>query len=171
MQPSEMAEIARPHATWSDKMRALDAAGVPRAEIARFLGKRYQHVRNVLLAPPPRDRGADLGAGPAGPGPIHQHQVPADHSTDQREGGLFRLVVRDDGAVILPQAVLKALGAAPGDAIMGRLTDETFALTGGQTALRQARALVRGLISPGVNLADDLIAERRRDAGQEKAHG
>jgi hypothetical protein len=67
--------------------------------------------------------------------------------------------------------VLKALGAAPGDAIMGRLTDETFALTGGQTALRQARALVRGLISPGVNLADDLIAERRRDAGQEKAHG
>ncbi len=32
----------------SDKIRALDALGVPRAEIARLLGKRYQHVRNVL---------------------------------------------------------------------------------------------------------------------------
>ena len=28
--------------------RALDAAGYARADIARFLGKRYQHVRNVL---------------------------------------------------------------------------------------------------------------------------
>ena len=44
-----MAEaIARPHSTVADKIRALAAAGVPRADIARFLGKRYQHVRNVL---------------------------------------------------------------------------------------------------------------------------
>ena len=40
--------IAQPHATVADKIRALSAAGVPRADIARFLGKRYQHVRNVL---------------------------------------------------------------------------------------------------------------------------
>jgi len=171
MQPNEMAEIVRPHATWSDKMRALDAAGVPRAEIARFLGKRYQHVRNVLLAPPPRDHDGAPGAGPTTPSPNHHDSATADRSTDQREGGLFRLVVREDGAVILPQAVLKALGATPGDAIMGRLTDEAFCLTSGQAAVRQAQALVRGLISPTVNLADDLIAERRRDAGQDEARG
>ena len=40
--------IAQPHATVADKIRALSAAGVARADIARFLGKRYQHVRNVL---------------------------------------------------------------------------------------------------------------------------
>jgi hypothetical protein len=34
----------------SDKIRALHAYGVPRAEIAKLLGKRYQHVRNVLVA-------------------------------------------------------------------------------------------------------------------------
>src|ERR1700753_2500654 len=40
--------IAARHTTVADKIRALSAAGVPRADIARLLGKRYQHVRNVL---------------------------------------------------------------------------------------------------------------------------
>lgn len=34
----------------SDKIRALNDFGVPRAQIAKVLGKRYQHVRNVLMA-------------------------------------------------------------------------------------------------------------------------
>lgn len=34
----------------SEKIRALGNLGVPRAEIAKLLGKRYQHVRNVLVA-------------------------------------------------------------------------------------------------------------------------
>src|SRR5258708_19211233 len=33
----------------SDKMRALAKAGYERADIARFLGTRYQFVRNVLI--------------------------------------------------------------------------------------------------------------------------
>ena len=35
--------------TKSDKIRALDAAGYERADIARYLDIRYQHVRNVLV--------------------------------------------------------------------------------------------------------------------------
>src|SRR5690242_1162090 len=35
--------------TTSAKIRALGEAGYKRAEIARFLGIGYQHVRNVLL--------------------------------------------------------------------------------------------------------------------------
>ena len=42
------------------RIRALDAAGYARADIAKFLGKRYQHVRNVLV------RG---GRSPSLPGP------------------------------------------------------------------------------------------------------
>lgn len=34
----------------SAKIRALAKFGMPRAEIARRLGKRYQHIRNVLVA-------------------------------------------------------------------------------------------------------------------------
>src|SRR5271170_5269077 len=46
--PERLDAIAARHTTVADKIRALSAAGVPRADIARFLGKRYQHVRNVL---------------------------------------------------------------------------------------------------------------------------
>ncbi len=35
----------------SSKIRALAAAGNSRGDIARFLKKRYQHVRNVLITP------------------------------------------------------------------------------------------------------------------------
>lgn len=35
----------------SQKIRSLDSLGIPRAEIALLLDKRYQHVRNVLLTP------------------------------------------------------------------------------------------------------------------------
>jgi hypothetical protein len=35
----------------SQKIRKLDASGFSRSEIAKFLDKRYQHVRNVLITP------------------------------------------------------------------------------------------------------------------------
>src|SRR5580693_9113746 len=46
--PARLGAIAARYTTVADKIRALSAAGVARADIARFLGKRYQHVRNVL---------------------------------------------------------------------------------------------------------------------------
>jgi hypothetical protein len=47
----EIEKIKRdPGLNISDRIRALDKLGMPRAEIARELGKRYQHVRNVLEA-------------------------------------------------------------------------------------------------------------------------
>ena len=42
-------EIVEGLTTKADKIRALDVAGLSRAEIARFLGIRYQHVRNTLV--------------------------------------------------------------------------------------------------------------------------
>lgn len=42
----------------SDKIRALADIKVPRAEIAKLLGKRYQHVRNVLVAEERKARSA-----------------------------------------------------------------------------------------------------------------
>jgi hypothetical protein len=37
--------------TKSAAIRSLSAHGMSRAEIARFMGIRYQHVRNVLITP------------------------------------------------------------------------------------------------------------------------
>jgi len=42
-------EIVDGLVTKADKIRALDRAGFSRADIARFLDIRYQHVRNTLL--------------------------------------------------------------------------------------------------------------------------
>lgn len=35
----------------SEAIRSLSASGKPRGEIAKMLGIRYQHVRNVLITP------------------------------------------------------------------------------------------------------------------------
>ena len=37
--------------TKSAKIRYLDQQGLTRSEIAKLLGIRYQHVRNVLITP------------------------------------------------------------------------------------------------------------------------
>jgi hypothetical protein len=42
--------VSDPKLNVSSKIRALHSYGVPRAEIAKLLNKRYQHVRNVLVA-------------------------------------------------------------------------------------------------------------------------
>lgn len=51
VQPEMKKVITDQHKTVSSKIRALDAAGYTRSQIANFLGKRYQHVRNVLVTP------------------------------------------------------------------------------------------------------------------------
>lgn len=43
--------ITKDLTTVSSRIRALDAAGYTRSQIAKFLNKRYQHVRNVLVTP------------------------------------------------------------------------------------------------------------------------
>jgi len=62
----EMRRIVEGLPTKSSKIRALDAAGCKRADIARFLDIRYQHVRNVLVQGPPKSE-AHKPARPPGP--------------------------------------------------------------------------------------------------------
>lgn len=42
--------------TTSSKIRFLAASGMKRADVARYLEIRYQHVRNVLITPLKRDQ-------------------------------------------------------------------------------------------------------------------
>lgn len=45
----DRSKLYEEHKTVSGCIRALHAQGYTRGEIAVFLGKRYQHVRNVLV--------------------------------------------------------------------------------------------------------------------------
>ena len=63
--------------TKSAKIRTLAKLGVARAEIAKYLNIRYQHVRNVLVQPdpggdgaPPRPPAVTLGAEGHGSRPL-----------------------------------------------------------------------------------------------------
>ncbi|MBL8549113.1 MAG: hypothetical protein JNJ73_03945 [Hyphomonadaceae bacterium] len=51
MSEQEMRRLTAGLPTKSAKIRALAGVGIPRADIARFLNVRYQHVRNVLTEP------------------------------------------------------------------------------------------------------------------------
>ncbi|MBX9795632.1 hypothetical protein [Sphingomonas sp.] len=64
MEREKMEQIVSGKLTISDKIRALHQAGASRAEIARFLERRYQHVRNVLIEDE-RRAGGRASDGPA----------------------------------------------------------------------------------------------------------
>jgi hypothetical protein len=165
-----MSELVRPYATVSDKIRALDAAGVARAEIARFLGKRYQHVRNVLEGDAQRG-GYTLGR--ADLSGVREESRPFAHDGDDRDfieprgNGAYRLVVRPDGSLLLPKEVAAALDAGPGSAVMAKLENGEFRLISLDTAMDRIREIVRRYVPDNVSLVDSLIASRRADAARE----
>ncbi len=153
-------DILASKATVADKIRALDAQGFPRAEIARLLGKRYQHVRNVLEGDR-QVRGQAQGMA-EGEAPRFEVEVAP---TDWR-GGIFRMQLDAQGRLALPKEVIEAWGLSAGSVIMGELKGDTIELITGQTSGRRAQELVRKYIPEGVSLVDELIADRRAAAAR-----
>jgi bifunctional DNA-binding transcriptional regulator/antitoxin component of YhaV-PrlF toxin-antitoxin module len=165
----QMDEIIRPYATVSDRIRALDAAGVARADIARFLDKRYQHVRNVLESD--KQRGG-YTVGRAELAGVHEQAATFEGPDDQRlvearGNGAFRLIVRPDGSVVLPREVREAFNIERDGVVMAKLDGDTFSLISAETAMRRVREIVRQFVPPGVDLVAELIADRRAEAAAE----
>jgi bifunctional DNA-binding transcriptional regulator/antitoxin component of YhaV-PrlF toxin-antitoxin module len=135
-----------------------------RAEIARFLRKRYQHVRNVLEADKLKVQ-EDLN--------LSSYQV----GTEQRTGescaptAFFRLTAGRDGSLVLPRHVLEAFGAAPGEVLIGMAQPGEIVLRTAAASIGRAQELVRALIPGDDSLADSLVADRRREDEQERANG
>jgi len=165
--------IARPHATVADKIRALAAAGVPRADIARFLGKRYQHVRNVLEGD--AQAGGGYVVGRADLSGVHDQGATFEGPTDERQwverrgGNTYWLRPRPDGSLVLPREVAQALGLTVGRRVQARLQGDELRIVSADTAMGRARALVRKYIKakPGVSIVDEFIAERRGMWGED----
>jgi hypothetical protein len=158
-----LAKIAAPHATVSDKIRALAGAGVPRADIARFLGKRYQHVRNVLEGDAQSGSGgyvlgrADLsGTRPAATGV----EEAAEPYVMDAGVAVLRLPVRDDGSVVLPSMALAALGLRPGGVAIAELEGDKLTVFSVSESIKRVQAMVRDLLPGGRSLVDEFIAER-----------
>jgi AbrB family looped-hinge helix DNA binding protein len=138
----------------SDKIRALAARGLARADIARLLGVRYQQVRNVL------ERDKEREAKPAG-----MSEPPQPGLDDNIPSAKVRL--GPDGRVVIPAPMREALGLREGDVLFARLEGGEIKLLTPKAAMLRAQAIVRPFVPAGVSLADELIADRCREAERE----
>lgn len=152
-----MREVVKNLTTVSDKIRALDDAGFNRADIARFLNKRYQHVRNVLTSPrPARSR-------------VLVADLPPAASTREFPTTKLKAKVQigAGGRLVIPAEMRAAMGVAEGDMLMARVVDGELRLLSPQVAIKKAQSLVRQFVPEGVSLVDELIEEREAEVRKE----
>ena len=152
-----MEKLTKGLASKSEKMRALASAGYERADIARFLGTRYQFVRNVLVQDEERK----------------SRQVNAVSVTAKSEGRIGPVKVRlgPDGRVVIPAVFREALHLKEGDVLIASAEQGELKLLTIPAAVRRAQAIVREFVPEGVSLVDELIQDRRREVEHEEQNG
>jgi bifunctional DNA-binding transcriptional regulator/antitoxin component of YhaV-PrlF toxin-antitoxin module len=127
------------------KIRILAAKGQSRAEIARALGIRYQHVRNVLVRDEEKAKAAESFGPTTIPGKI---RVDADRSA------------------VVPAKVIDALALKEGDVLFVRIQDGEIHLLTKTAVMRRVQSLVREFVPEGVSLVDELLEDRRREVAE-----
>jgi len=169
MERPDPSSILASQASVSDKIRALDQAGFRKSEIADLLGKRYQHVRNVLVNDARRaGQRAPAGTRAQSPGrTVGMAEAGAPYESAAADT-LIWLDVTPDGRLELPDLLRSALGVGRGGRILAEVAkDGAVSLVSAQTAIRQAQTIFQRYARPGVSVVDELIAERRAEAARE----
>lgn len=155
----QLDEIVQGLITKSDKIRALGRQGVPTAEIAKYLGIRYQHARNVLVD--------------GGLATTKRHDVIADKpslSDAERQVDSKPQWVEVDmqGKMQLPIHLCEVVGISSGTRVHVRVNGDAIEVLSQRAALQRAHDIVRKFVPQGVSLVDELIADRRREAKTEE---
>jgi hypothetical protein len=159
--------LVRPHSTVAGKIRALAAEGVPRADIARFLGKRYQHVRNVLEGDAQTGSGgyvlgkADLSGVQDGGRAFEREPEDDSAYIDRRSAKTFWIEVKPDGTLPLPHEIVEVLAGQPGGRIFAEIKDSRVTLMSWQAAQEEVDAMMAKYIKPGRFVSEELIEDRR----------
>jgi AbrB family looped-hinge helix DNA binding protein len=73
----------------------------------------------------------------------------------------------DGGKLIIPAAFRRSLGFDTGDTVVVELDEDGLHVRSLSSAVRRAQQIVREFVPDEVNLADELIAERRIEAERE----
>ncbi len=162
--------------TISAKIRALNAEGFRRSEIARFLHRQPTHVRNVLKAEEYRRGPAPVpGAGAVRPTPTSQAASEMEDSAceggwaqiDHLMNTRFRLEIDPEGRLTLPPQALDLLNARKTPVVMGSIENGEFVLISVKESVRRVQQWAQKTFPPDVDLAAELIAQRRREAEAE----
>ena len=149
---ADMQRLVDGLSTMSARIRALDAAGYARADIARFLGKRYQHVRNVLVQGPPKSGAARSRSAPA--------RQPGDV-------GPQHLRIARNGRLVIPADMRSAMLIDDSGHLTARVVRGELRVLAPQAAVRNLQKMMRDAVPAGVSVVDELIVERRADAQRE----
>jgi len=79
----------------------------------------------------------------------------------------IRTRVNENGRIVIPAPLRRALGISAGDELVLRVEDDELRVTTLRRRIEHARRLVRRYIKPGRSLVDELIAERHKAAKHE----
>ena len=150
---AKMKRIVEGQPSTSAKIRALDAAGYARADIARFLGKRYQHVRNVLVRGQPKSEAAQARSTPS--------DEPATVASQQ-------LHIAPDGRLVIPAAMRSAMLIDDTGCLTARVVEGELRVLAPKAAVIRLQRRMRENVPPGVSVVDELIADRRAEALREE---
>ncbi len=150
----EMERLVSSKSTKSDKIRALDAAGYKRADIARFLDIRYQHVRNVLVQDAAKA----------------SNVLEAPHEAKEASSNVVWTRVSEGGRVVLPALFRAQLGMEEGEEVQLELHDGEIVLRTRAAAVKRVQALLAPYKPAGVSIVDELLADRRAEAKREGGH-
>jgi AbrB family looped-hinge helix DNA binding protein len=78
-----------------------------------------------------------------------------------------RTRVNENGRVVIPSSIRKALGIEVGDEVMLRIEDDELRITTQQRRIQRAQRRARQYVKPGTSLVDELLADRRKAARNE----
>ncbi|MGR3344155.1 MAG: hypothetical protein ACU0DI_13190 [Paracoccaceae bacterium] len=78
-----------------------------------------------------------------------------------------RLTISTDGRVVIPIEMRRAMRLGDQGAVTATVVNGELRLISPTIALEKAQALVENLVSSDVSMADELIAERRKEALRE----
>lgn len=144
--PAAMEKITAGMTTKSEKIRALAKAGYARAEIARFLDIRYQHVRNVL---------------------VQAEESAAAYETERPLPPGLWVTIAPDGRMVLPVEYRRLLDVADGGPVYLELDDGTLRMKSKTRTIRDIQDAFAPYLQGKPSIVDELIAERRAEAARE----
>jgi AbrB family looped-hinge helix DNA binding protein len=155
--PPQMVELTSRLPSKSAKIRALHDGGFSRSEIAKFLGIRYQFVRNVLVDAERKRQGSAA----------HNVAVPSGQPARAMNPYSTKVQLESGGRVTLPGHIRNQLSLKEGDTLIACLDGDEIHLLTIPAAVRRAQAIVRQFVPEGVSLVEELLEERRQENEQE----
>ena len=78
-----------------------------------------------------------------------------------------RVRIIEGGKLIIPASMRRELGIATGDTVLVDVADGELRVRSLSKVIAHAQAILRRHVPKGVSLADELIADRRREAERE----